>query len=369
VDETYLYQQISESIQRQIMAGELKPGDRLPSVRQMCDRWNCTPGTVQRAYNELARHGLLTSRAGRGTLVTGTVASGDVQARAVLRRAGLVHRSEGFLLEALTAGYDLSEIQQALELALDHWRVQDLSRETRPAAVIRFAGSHDMAVNALVARMGEIAPGAALQVSTTGSLGGLMALAEGRADLAGSHLWDAESDRYNLPFIQRLLPGKEVQVVTLAHRRLGLIVPPGNPLNLRQVADLARPGVRFINRQSGSGTRVWLDAVLARQPKVPSGRIAGYSVERSTHSEVARAVAEGTADVGLGLETAAVAYGLDFVFLTRERYDLVALAETARQEPLRLLLDWLAVPAAKQFIANFAGYENTETGSRITLPS
>jgi putative molybdopterin biosynthesis protein len=367
VNETYLYQQISESIQRQIMAGELKPGDRLPSVRQMCSRWNCTPGTVQRAYNELARHGLLTSRAGRGTLVTGAVTSGDVQSRGVLRRAGLVHRCEGFLLEALTAGYDLPEIQQALELALDHWRVQDVNPEIRPRAVIRFAGSHDMAVNALVARLGEIAPGAALQVNTTGSLGGLMALAEGRADLAGCHLWDAESDRYNLPFIQRLLPGKEVLVVTLAHRRLGLIVPPGNPLNLRQVADLARPQVRFINRQSGSGTRVWLDAVLARQ-SIASGRIAGYGAECSTHSEVARAVAEGTADVGLGLETAAVAYGLDFVFLTRERYDLVALAETARQQPLCLLLDWLIAPAAKQFIANFAGYENAETGSHINLP-
>lgn len=366
MDDTYLYQQISESIQGRIMAGELKPGDRLPSVRQMCAQWNCTPGTVQRAYNELARRGLLTSRAGKGTLVTGAVSAAGVQERAVLRRAGLVHRCEGFLLEALTAGYTLPEIQQALELALDRWRVQEVSREPAAAAVMRFAGSHDMAVNGLAARLPEIAPDAALQVSTTGSLGGLMALAEGRADLAGCHLWDAESDLYNVPFVRRLLPGKEVILVTLAHRRLGLIVPPGNPLDLRQVADLARPGVRFINRQSGSGTRVWLDAMLARQ-SIPAAAINGYGDERSTHSEVARAVAEGMADVGLGLETAAVAYGLNFIFLVRERYDLVALAETAKCDPLRLLLDWLTTPAAKQFIAGFAGYENSETGARISL--
>jgi molybdate-binding protein/DNA-binding transcriptional regulator YhcF (GntR family) len=366
MDETYLYKQISESIQDRILSGELKPGDRLPSVRQMCDEWKCTPGTVQRAYNELARRGLLTSRAGKGTMVSGTASAEDVRERASLRRASLVHRSEGFVLEALTAGHTLPEIQQALELALDRWRVQGVERPPAETTIIRFAGSHDMAVNALAARLFEIAPDAVLQVSTTGSLGGLMALAEGRADLAGCHLWDAESDLYNVPFVRRLLPGKEALLVTLAHRRLGLIVPAGNPLGLRQVADLARPGVRFINRQSGSGTRVWLDAVLSRQ-LISSSAIQGYGDERSTHSEVARAVAEGTADVGLGLETAAVAYGLDFVFLARERYDLVTLAETAEQAPLSLLLDWLGTPPAKGFIAGFAGYDNRETGTRISL--
>ena len=366
MDETFLYKQISEAVQNRILSGELKPGDRLPSVRQMCDEWNCTPGTVQRAYNELARRGLLTSRAGKGTLVSGVASAESLRVRTVFRRASLVHRCEGFLLESLTAGYSVPEVQQALELALDRWRVQDVEREPATASLIRFSGSHDMAVNALAARLVEIAPEGVLQVNTTGSLGGLMALAEGRADLAGCHLWDAESDQYNVPFVRRLLPGKEVLLVTLAHRRLGLIVPPGNPRNLQQVADLARPGVRFINRQSGSGTRVWLDAMLSRE-SIPSSSIQGYDDVRSTHSEVARAVAEDTADVGLGLETAAVAYGLGFVFLARERYDLVTLAESAERAPLSLLLDWLGTPAAKGFIAGFAGYDNSETGTRIML--
>ena len=367
MDETFLYKKISESIQSRILSGELKPGDRLPSVRHLCDEWTCTPGTVQRAYNELARRGLLTSRAGKGTLVSGAVSSGEARQRTALRRASLVNRSEGFLLEALTAGYSLAEIQQALELALDHWRVQAVERAPSGESVIRFAGSNDMAVNGLAARLAEFAPDAVFEVSTTGSLGGLMALAEGRADLAGCHLWDVETDQYNVPFVRRLLPGKEVLLVTLAHRRLGLILPPGNPKDLNGVADLATSGVRFINRQAGSGTRVWLDAVLARQSIQPAS-IHGYENERSTHSEVARAVAEGAADAGLGLETAAVAYGCSFVFLARERYDLVTLAESARRAPLSLLLDWLGTPAAKSFIAGFAGYDNAETGNRVSLP-
>ncbi len=365
MEESHLYQQIAEGIRAEILSGKLKPGDRLPSVRQLCARWGCTPGTVQRAYHELSRRGLLLSQAGKGTRVAGSIPPSDVQAQPALRRASLVHRCEGFLLEALTAGYALPEVQQAFDLALDHWRVQAARQEQPPAAAVtlRFCGSHDMVVNALAQRLGEIVPGAALQVSISGSLGGLEALAKGQADLAGCHLWDVETDSYNLPYIRRLLLVKEVLVYTLAHRRLGLIVAPGNPLHLYQLEDLAKPGVRFANRQPGSGTRVWLDSMLGLQG-IAAGQIAGYGDEKKTHSEVARAVAEGSADAGLGLETAAVAYGLDFVFLTRERYDLVLLAETAGREPVRQLLDWLASPPAKDFVNQFRGYEGSETGAR-----
>lgn len=361
MDETYLYAQIADSIRTEILDGRLKPGDRLPTIRQMCERWRCTPGTVQRAYGALAQHGLLVSRAGRGTRVAGSIPTGQVQSQAALRRAGLVHRCEGFLLETLTAGFTLPEVQQALELAMDRWQIPASGAQDAPARTIRFAGSHDMAVNALAARIGEIAPGTLLQVSITGSLGGLMALAEGRADLAGCHLWDSESDSYNLPYVRRLFPGVETRVVTLAYRRLGLIVPRGNPLDIRSVGDLDRPGQRFVNRQPGSGTRVWLDAMLQKEG-IAAARILGYADELSTHSEAARAVAEGRADAGLGLETAAAAYGLDFVFLTRERYDLVLLAETARREPFPVLLAWLTSPEARQFISGFKGYENSDTG-------
>jgi putative molybdopterin biosynthesis protein len=127
-----------------------------------------------------------------------------------------------------------------------------------------------------------------------GQPGGLIALAEGKADLAGSHLWDEESDTYNVPFVRRLLPGKRIALVTLAYRRLGLILPPGNPDGIRGLEDLARPGLRFVNRQSGSGTRVWLDIAIQKAGLQPQ-QIQGYTDEFITHSAVAQAVAEGKA--------------------------------------------------------------------------
>ena len=284
------------------------------------------------------------------------------QEQETIRRASLVNRMEAVLLESLTVGYSLEEVQQAMDLAMDRWRAANAQHPEPEEGVLRFTGSHDLVLNALAREVfGEIIPGARLQLNYTGSLGGLIALAEGEADLAGCHLWDEESDTYNIPFVRRLLPGKAVTVVTLAHRRQGLIVAPGNPLAIQELGDLTRPEVRFVNRQAGSGTRVWLDAVLARQGIDPA-RINGYDDERLTHSDVARAVAEGAANAGLGLETAGRAYGLDFIFLNRERYDLVLLAETAGQPPAQQLLDWLASPAAKQFVDRYPGYESQETG-------
>ena len=362
MEDTILYHQIADSIRKDILTGRYKPGDRLPSVRQLCESWNCTPGTIQRAYNELAREGLLVSRAGRGTQVAGIVPQAKVQGQETIRRANLVNRVEAMLLEALTSGYDLHEIQQAVDLAMDRWRTFSAEKaETRPEA-IRFTGSHDLIINELAHSIfGQVIPETVLQVTYTGSLGGLIALAEDKAELAGCHLWDVESGSYNLPFVQRLLPGKEITVITLAHRRQGLIVAPGNPHNIQNLKDLERPGIRFVNRQSGSGTRVWLDAMIASQG-IDTKKIEGYNDERLTHSDVARTIAEGGADVGLGLETAGQAFQLDFVFLNRERYDLIMKSETARQPALQKFIEWLASEAGKQFVAQRPGYENQETG-------
>lgn len=363
MEETILYHQIAQTIRNDILSGRYKPGDRLPSVRQLCEHWNCTPGTIQRAYNELAREGLLVSRAGRGTQVAGIVPQAKVLGQETIRRANLVNRMEATLLEALTAGYDLAEIQQAMDLAMDRWRTINTQPAAPPSETLRFSGSHDMVINDLAhVFFGQAVQGYKFELSYTGSLGGLIALAEGHADLAGCHLWDAESDTYNIPFVRRLLPGKPVTVVTLAHRRQGLIVAPGNPRSLHGLADLARPGIRFVNRQSGSGTRVWLDAMFSRLEINPI-QIDGYKDERLTHSDVARAVAEGKADVGLGLESAGHAYGLDFVYLNRERYDLIMRSETTDWPLVQQLIIWLASEEGKQFIESHWGYEGLETGT------
>src|SRR5512136_1565966 len=118
MEEPFLYRQVADAIRQKILRGELKPGDRLPSVRAMKAKWGCTVGTVQRAYQELAAQGLVTSHAGQGTRVVG---HGPARDDTPLRRAALVHRAEAFLLEVLTAGYSAGEVEDAIRQALDRW--------------------------------------------------------------------------------------------------------------------------------------------------------------------------------------------------------------------------------------------------------
>jgi putative molybdopterin biosynthesis protein len=358
MDDSPLYWKIVESIRQQILAGGLRAGDRLPPVRQMTSQWSCTQGTVLRAYQELARQGLVVSRVGQGTRVTG---ASPVDEDKSLRRAALVNRCEAFLLGILTIGYSPEDVDEGMRLALDHWRSLSSPPADAQKNIYRFAGSHDPVIPLIAAQFPKVAPGYTLQLSFSGSLMGLISLAEGNADIAGSHLWDEESDTYNVPFVRRLFPGHPVALLTLAHRRVGLLLPPGNPGKIQGLEDLVQEGVRFINRQPGSGTRVWLDAQV-RQRAIDPRRIAGYDQEKPTHSEVARAVAEKQVDAGIGVQAAALAFGLDFVFLTTERYDLVIPAVKWEDAPAQALRDWLCSPEAKATIDEMGGYDTHETG-------
>lgn len=367
MNERHLYQQIAEAIRKEILNGQLKPGSRLPSVRELCTEWKCTPGTIQRAYRVLAREGLIYSQAGRGTQVAGGIPQARAAGQTTLRKANLVHRSETFLLDVLTTGYTLEEVQSALELAMDRWRALDTSTQPDIHQRLRFSGSHDMALSTVVRHFfGEILPDVSLQISFNGSMGGLLALQESKADLAGMHLWDAATDTYNLPFIEKTLPAIPLCLVTFAHRRLGLIVSPGNPFRIQSLRDLLRPELRFVNRQAGSGTRVWLDSNLERL-QIPVDLIDCYRNERTTHSDVARAVAESSAEVGLGLESAADAFGLDFIPLARERYDLVMRAETAALPAVQAWIGWLGSEEGRGWIRRFKGYEVQETGQVLYI--
>jgi putative molybdopterin biosynthesis protein len=153
-----------------------------------------------------------------------------------------------------------------------------------------------------------------------------------------------------------------VALLCLAHRRVGLILASGNPLGLSGLSDLAQTGVRFANRQQGSGTRVWLDAQLHRAGINPTS-ISGYQDEKMTHSEVARAISKGHIDVGLGVETAALSFGLDFKLLTTERYDLVIPLDKWELEPIQALKCWLDTDQAKIAINSLGGYDTTATGT------
>ncbi len=161
--------------------------------------------------------------------------------------------------------------------------------------------------------------------------------------------------------VQRLLPGQRLALLTLAHRRLGLIVPPGNPGGLTGLEELAAGRLRFVNRQRGTGTRVWLEAQLQRRG-LSWGAEASFAGEVTTHFEVARAVAEGRADVGLGIEAAALAYGLGFVGLTTEPYEFVIPAGVWGHPAVQALTLWLATAEAKAMITALGGYDVGDAG-------
>ncbi len=359
MDQSHLYQQIVESIRDDILSGVIKPGASLPPMRKMTKQWNCTTGTIMRAYQELAHQGLIVSHVGKGTKVVENLSE---QNQSPLRRASLFNRTESFLLEIITAGYAPDEIEQSMRTALDRWKTFSIKQEEHPSNALRFIGSHDPSLAMIAVQYHEANPELTLHLSFSGSLGGLISLAEKNADLAGCHLWDETTDTYNEPFVRKLLPGQKVALLTLAHRHVGLIFTPGNPLGLNDLTDLAKPGIRFVNRQQGSGTRVWLDTQLHRAGINPS-TIAGYQDEKMTHSEVARAVSKGQAEIGLGVETAALSFGLGFKLLTTERYDLVIPFEKWELESVQALKRWLDAPQAKAEINNLGGYDTKETGA------
>jgi len=358
MDDLYLYQEIIRAIRQDILSGVLKPGDRLPPVRQMTEKWGCANATVLRAYHELAHQGLVTSRVGQGTKVTQKLADQD---KLALRRAMLYNQIEANLLEIMNAGYSPDEVEQATRMALDRWRAFSNTPDDSPTNTLRFVGSHDPAITLIAARAEDIRPGLILQLKFSGSLGGLIALAKKEADIAGCHLWDEESNTYNIPFVRRLFPGQRMVVLTLALRRVGLIVPPGNPIKISGLQDLTRSGVRFINRQPGSGTRVWLDAQL-KYSGVNCENIAGYQDEEMTHSEVASAIAKGQVNVGLGVQTAALVFGLDFIPLNTERYELVIPVKVWEKPSMQSLYRWLTTPAAQKAIYELGGYDIDECG-------
>jgi len=212
--------------------------------------------------------------------------------------------------------------------------------KTKKPAVI-FSGSHDLALEGIAETLSKHVTLLSLPV---GSLDGLVNLRQGLCQISGSHLLD-ESGEYNTPFVRHLFPDRDVEIITLAYRTQGLMLANGNPGAIRKISDIAQPNVRFVNRNAGSGTRLWFDAEL-RKLKIPAKKINGYDRVVITHNEAASAVQSGRADAALGLQAAAHQRALDFIPLFEERYDLVLPREN--EKALAPVLDYLQT--GKRFI-------------------
>jgi putative molybdopterin biosynthesis protein len=233
------------------------------------------------------------------------------------------------------------------------------------ARTIVAIGSHDLVLDVAASELRATDPLRTLASSNVGSLGGLVALRDGLCHLAGSHLLDPATGEYTLPYVDRILgddPG--IAVVRLVHRDQGLLVAPGNPEDLTGIDDLTRPGLRYVNRQRGAGTRALLDHELSRRGIDP-GEVSGYPREEHTHLAVAAAIAAGRADTGMGILAAARAFGLDFVPVAREPYDLVLRTSVLDSELLAPLWELLERPDFRNGVEKLGGYSCAETGRRI----
>ncbi len=238
-----------------------------------------------------------------------------------------------------------------------------LPQNARPDTIL-ILGSHDLALELLSNGANEINHTHLLALPV-GSLNGLIALRQGNAHIASCHLLDASSGEYNTSYVRHFFPDQDMRLITLANRAQGLMVAPGNPRQIRGLEDLARQELRLVNRNPGSGTRIWLDQQLGRLGFQP-GAISGYAHEVRTHTAVAEIIARGGADLGLGLQAAAIQCGLDFIPLFEERFDLVLPQALLTSPQLQPVLDRLQSAELRQKIRALAGYHTEQTGNEIS---
>jgi putative molybdopterin biosynthesis protein len=233
-----------------------------------------------------------------------------------------------------------------------------LPKSKKPAVI--FSGSHDLALEEIAEHLSKHVTMLSLPV---GSLDGLVNLRQGLCQVSGTHILD-ETGEYNTPTVRHLFPEHNVELVTLAHRTQGLLLAAGNPKGIRKISDIVRENVKFINRNAGSGTRLWIDTELKKQ-NIDSTLINGYEISVKTHSEAAVLISENKVDVSIGLQAAAHQNGLDFIPLFEERYDLVLPREN--EDVLSPLLDYLQTSAFRSGLNSLTGYNASHSGEQIRI--
>jgi len=275
------------------------------------------------------------------------------------RGAGLlmsVIRADGYIkIPANSEGYE-----QGKEIEVYLWKKRKEIENT-----IVCIGSHDNTLDLLYNFLKKRFPQFSLSSAHVGSMGGIIAIKKREAHIAGLHLIDEETGEYNIPFVKRFLQGEKLVLINLVYREQGFIVKKGNPKNIKEIKDLLKEDVVFINRQQGAGTRILFDNLLKKAGIHPS-QIKGYNNEEYTHMGVAQAVASGRADVGLGIYAAAKALDLDFIPITKERYDLLILKEFLEFEGIKALL--FIIKEDEEFrkkVVALGGYDVKDMGKVI----
>lgn len=227
-------------------------------------------------------------------------------------------------------------------------------------------GSHDPLLDELADMLHLGDPRLYMSSSHVGSMGGIMAIRRGEAHMAGCHLLDTADGTYNRSFIRKYFPKGDVRLVSCVGRQQGLMVARGNPLNICSFADISRQGIRYVNRQKGSGTRILTDYLCSREKVEPSD-VYGYTREELTHTSVAAQIACGSADVGMGIYSAAKLYDLDFIPICIEEYDLIIPDHAWNSPMVQQLLTILRSDAFREKILSMGGYTVDHPGQVLCL--
>jgi excisionase family DNA binding protein len=235
--------------------------------------------------------------------------------------------------------------------------------KTDERAFLLAAGSDDPSLAILHDLYEAKTQPASFFMTTIGSSGGLAALRSGVADFATAHLLEPARRAADDVVALQSLPGGAI-IVELFYRELGLLVPARNPKRIESLRDLARPSIRMINRQPGSGTRLYLDQELSRRRLNPK-KITGYNTAVSTHFGVGLAVLRGAADAGLATRTTARLLGLDFLPLIRERFDVVVAKDRFFTKRIQVLLGIIGSREFRERVEAVGGYDVTESGRII----
>jgi putative molybdopterin biosynthesis protein len=237
------------------------------------------------------------------------------------------------------------------------------SKKEKQRDFLLAAGSDDPGLGILRELYAARKPSTSFFMATVGSTAGLAAIRDGLVDFALAHLLDPETGEYNVPFIRKTI-ASAVAVVPLFHRELGLLLGAGNSQGLRTLADLARPGVRMINRQAGSGTRHYIDQGFSKLG-IDANKITGYDDTVTTHLEVGLKILRREADTGVATRASARLLGLDFIPFTQERFDILIPKDRFFTPAVQTLLEIVGSGEFRRRMDAMGGYDTSESGRVI----
>lgn len=245
-------------------------------------------------------------------------------------------------------------------------KVTLLKERTQIENTLVSIGSHDLIMDIISNYMQKSYDRHFLSSAHVGSMGGIMAMKRGEAHIAPIHLLDPKTGVYNISYIKKYLPSKKMALIKGVKRIQGFMLVKGNPKNIQDFHDLQRKDIIFVNRQRGAGTRLLVDYQLEKEG-IGTEEIVGYDREMTTHMSVAAAITSNTADVGVGVYSAAKSMGLDFIPIGEEHYDFLIPKEYLQLDTAKAFIDAITSQEFKEELLKMGGYGIEGIGEIISI--